>query len=175
MIKYAKVVNEDTGLCEVGIGTDSSFYESIGMRQIDVLESEIDNQWYLAEKCPQKTDEEKLADIKNKKRIENKSAYDAKIKNGIAFKETIYDCDDTATIRITGKTLKLTPDEPVLWFDYYCKPQTLSYEEFLALGDIVALNIEKVETKNCAIVNEIENAQTIQDVQAIVINYSEID
>lgn len=59
MIKYVKIVNEETGLVEVGLGTNASFYQSIGMTQLDVQQSDIDNNWYLAEKCPMKTDEEK--------------------------------------------------------------------------------------------------------------------
>ena len=30
MIKYAKIVNNKTGLCEVGIGTNEEFYASQG-------------------------------------------------------------------------------------------------------------------------------------------------
>ena len=59
MIKYAKIINNETGLCEVGLGTNSSFYQSIGMVQLDVQQSDIDNAWYLAEKCPMKSGEEK--------------------------------------------------------------------------------------------------------------------
>ena len=59
MIKYAKVINEQTGLVDVGVGTNVSFYQSIGMIPLEVQQSDIDNNWYLAEKCPMKTDEEK--------------------------------------------------------------------------------------------------------------------
>jgi len=59
MIKYAKIINEETGLCEVGIGSNSNFYESIGMSRVDVAQSDINGQWYLAEKCPLKTDKQK--------------------------------------------------------------------------------------------------------------------
>ena len=59
MIKYAKVINEETGLCEVGLGTNVGFYKSIGMIELDVQQSDIDNAWYLTEKCLMKTDEEK--------------------------------------------------------------------------------------------------------------------
>ena len=59
MIKYAKITNEQTGLCEVGIGTNAEFYQSIGMIELDVQQSDIDNSWYLAEKCPMKTDKQK--------------------------------------------------------------------------------------------------------------------
>ena len=59
MIKYAKITNEQTGLCEVGIGTNAEFYQAIGMTELDVQQSDIDNAWYLAEKCPMKTDKQK--------------------------------------------------------------------------------------------------------------------
>ena len=59
MIKYAKVINEETGLVDVGVGTNVNFYQSIGMTELDVQQSDIDNSWYLVEKCPMKTDEQK--------------------------------------------------------------------------------------------------------------------
>lgn len=59
MKKYAKIVDEDTGLCEVGLNTNIEFYKSIGMQELDVQQSDIDNLWYLVDKCLMKTDEEK--------------------------------------------------------------------------------------------------------------------
>ncbi len=58
MIKYAKIINEETKLCEVGIGTNSIFYESIGMTLQDVEQSEKDGQYYLTGYAPQYTEEE---------------------------------------------------------------------------------------------------------------------
>ena len=59
MIKYAKIINNETGLCEVGTGTNTEFYKSIGMAELDVEQSEKDGNWYLSEKCPHYTPEEK--------------------------------------------------------------------------------------------------------------------
>ena len=67
MIKYAKIANQETGLCEVGLGTNNQFYQSIGMEELDVQQSDIDNAWYLAEKCPMKTEEQK--ELEEKERI----------------------------------------------------------------------------------------------------------
>ena len=67
MIKYAKVTNQETGLCEVGLGTNTEFYQSIGMEELDVQQSDIDNAWYLTEQCPMKTDEEK--ELEERERI----------------------------------------------------------------------------------------------------------
>ena len=71
MIKYAKIINNETGLVEVGLGTNFKFYQSIGMTQLDVQQSDIDNNWYLTEKCPMKTDEEK--EREERKRLNNLS------------------------------------------------------------------------------------------------------
>lgn len=66
MIKYAQLVNEETGLCSIGTGTNIDFYKSIGMTELDVQQSDVDNNWYLIDKCPMKTDEEKELDEKKR-------------------------------------------------------------------------------------------------------------
>ena len=60
MRKYAKVINEETKACEVGLGTNSNFYQSIGMTEMDVEEA-YDGGWYVlgfAPKKPEPTKEE---------------------------------------------------------------------------------------------------------------------
>lgn len=52
MQKYAKVVNEETGACIVGLGDDAEYYESQGMTLMDVEES-ASGGWYLAGMAPQ--------------------------------------------------------------------------------------------------------------------------
>lgn len=46
MKKYAKVINEETKQCEVGLGTNVEFYKSIGMTEMDV-EQAYNGQWYV--------------------------------------------------------------------------------------------------------------------------------
>ena len=58
MIKYAKVINQETKQCEVGLGTNSAFYEKIGMTQQDVEQCEWNSQWYLAGSVPQEPAEQ---------------------------------------------------------------------------------------------------------------------
>ena len=53
MKKYAKVINEETKLCEVGDGTNSAFYQSIGMTEMEV-ELGYDGSWYVAGYAPAK-------------------------------------------------------------------------------------------------------------------------
>jgi len=59
MIKYCQIIDAETGLVAVADGTNVEYYKSIGMVERDVEQSDVDNQWYLAEKCPHKSEEEK--------------------------------------------------------------------------------------------------------------------
>lgn len=53
MKKYAKIINEETKLCEVGLGTNSKFYKSIGMTEMDV-EQAYNDLWYVKGYAPEK-------------------------------------------------------------------------------------------------------------------------
>ncbi len=67
MIKYAKVINAETKQCEVGVGSNTEFYQSIGMTEKDVEQCEWNGKWYLTGYCPAKpepTKEEKIAILK---------------------------------------------------------------------------------------------------------------
>ena len=62
LFKFAKVVNEETKLCEVGLGTNVAFYESIGMTEMEV-EQGYDGNWYLQGYAPERPIEEVQAKI----------------------------------------------------------------------------------------------------------------
>lgn len=56
---YAKIVDKEKMLCEVGTGTNSAFYESIGMELMDV-EQGYDGNWYVAGHAPKQPLEERI-------------------------------------------------------------------------------------------------------------------
>ena len=61
MIKYAKVINNETKECEVGLGTNTQFYISQGMTEQDV-ELAYTGNWYLAGYAPQKSHNDEIKD-----------------------------------------------------------------------------------------------------------------
>ena len=56
VMKFAKVENEETKACSVGVGPDDKFYKSIGMELMDV-EQAWNGSWYIAGYCPEKPKE----------------------------------------------------------------------------------------------------------------------
>ena len=63
MKKYARIVNEETKSCEVGLGTNSAFYKSIGMSEMEV-EQAYDGSWYVKGFAPEKPVEELQAQVR---------------------------------------------------------------------------------------------------------------
>lgn len=51
MIKHAKVVNQETKECQVGVGTNSKFYQSLGMVEMEV-EQAYNGAWYVKGYAP---------------------------------------------------------------------------------------------------------------------------
>ena len=50
---YARTIDENTKLCEVGTGTNTDFYQSIGMTEMEV-EQAYDGRWYVKGYAPEK-------------------------------------------------------------------------------------------------------------------------
>lgn len=65
----AKIINQETKQCEVGIGTNTKFYESIGMTEMEV-EQAYNGSWYVKGFAPEKPEAEinaqKVAELKQK-------------------------------------------------------------------------------------------------------------
>lgn len=64
----AKIINEETKQCEVGLGNDIEFYKSLGMSEMNV-EKAYNGNWYLEGYAPVKpspTLEEQLVELETK-------------------------------------------------------------------------------------------------------------
>lgn len=68
MIIYAKVIDENTKQCEIGVGTNDTFYRKIGMKKLDVKQCSWNGKWYLTGHVPQEPEEmvkqKRIAQIK---------------------------------------------------------------------------------------------------------------
>lgn len=53
MLKYAKIINDETQEVEVGLGNNEKYYISIGMSEMDV-DKAYDGRWYVVGYVPEK-------------------------------------------------------------------------------------------------------------------------
>ena len=73
MKKYAKVINEETKQCDIGDGTNTAFYQSIGMIEMDV-EQAYNGSWYIQGYAPVKPEP-----TKEEQQKAREEAYKAKV------------------------------------------------------------------------------------------------
>ena len=184
MIKYAKVINEQTGLCEVGIGTNSKFYKSIGMNEQDVSQSDIDGKWYLSDKCPMKSPEDKLAEAKQAKlneatdkaySFENKDALiTVSATNMMSRSSETYHIEETLTnnIKLSAYAQALDESETLPWNTKENVNVLLNKAACTTLTELMSqLNAKLWTVDFPTFLAQIEAAQTVEDVEAIEIVY----
>lgn len=184
MIKYAKVINNETGLCEVGIGTNSKFYKSIGMKEQDVSQSDIDGKWYLSDKCPMKSDEDKLAEAKQAKlneatdkaySFENKDALiTVNATNMMTRASELYHIEATLTnnIKLSAYAQSLDETSTLPWNTKENVNVLLNKAACTTLTELMSqLNAKLWTVDFPTFLAQIEAAQTVEDVEAIEIVY----
>lgn len=94
MLKYAKIINEQNQ-CEVGLGTNTDFYQSIGMQEMEV-EQAYDGSWYLLGFAPERP----LEELKALKREEINKARDNAEQGGFEYLGKMFDSDPVSCQRI---------------------------------------------------------------------------
>lgn len=184
MIKYAKVINEQTGLCEVGIGTNSKFYKSIGMKEQDVSQSDINGKWYLSDKCPMKSDEDKLAEAKQAKlneatdkaySFENKDALiTVSATNMMSRSSETYHIEATLTnnIKLSAYAQSLDETSTLPWNTKENVNVLLNKAACTTLTGLMSrLNAKLWTVDFPTFIAQIEAAQSVEDVEAIEIVY----
>lgn len=165
MLKYAKVINDQTKLCEVGIGTDSEFYLSIGMTEQEV-EQAYDGNWYLKGYAP----EQSLADLKIAKREEINRARDAAEQGGFSYLGKPFDSDTVSCLRIScaAQSMELAPSSSTI--TWTCQDNStidLTPTDLKGLVATLAMHSNTCHEKATALKEKIEAAQTAEELAAI--------
>jgi len=176
MQKYCKILDDKTGLVQLGAGCSDEYYKSIGMKLRNVEQSEIDELWYLSVKCPHYTDSEKLEIAKADKYAENDfKASEARY--GKEFTVTVQNQDCVFDTKQTTQADLLTAFAVCSTGATYDGWVTNNGVELdLTLEDVALISATFKEKSNVygkwnEYKQAIDNAETIANIEEIVINY----
>lgn len=165
MLKYAKVVNEKTKLCEVGLGTNSDFYKSIEMTEQDV-EQAWDGQWYLKGYAPKKP----LEELKTEKRAEINQARDAAEQGGFEYLGKTFDSDQISAQRISmaAQAMALAPGgATITWTCQDNSTIDLTAQELVGLVVALAQHSNTCHEKATALKVQIEACESAEELELI--------
>lgn len=103
MKKYAQIIDNETKLCNVGVGTNTNFYKSIGMKLLDV-EQAYDGQWYLQGYAPTKSDDEQALEELQKEQTSLETQI-AELKDNLLTATLVDDTEQIESIKAKYQTL----------------------------------------------------------------------
>lgn len=178
MQKYAKVEDEETGIVSVGVGTNTAFYESIGMTLQDV-EQGYDGAWYLASKVPSKplevSQEEKRNELKQKTdAFEQNLNTDMMIVSSLGYP---MNADRRSQQNVNGQLI-IMESTGLETISYRCGDnitRDLTAAQLKTLYSEILLNGNNLYQQKWAYEQQIANAQTAAECDAIEINFNMMD
>lgn len=165
MLKYAKVIDSETKACEVGIGTNAEFYQSIGMTEQEV-ELGYDGGWYLLGYAPKKP----LEELKAEKRAEINTARDKAEQGGFEYLGKVFDSDQISCLRMTSaaQAMALAPDEATItWTTQDNSTIDLNKEQLIGLVAALAQWSNSCHQKATALKAEVDKAKTAEELEKI--------
>ena len=165
MLKYRKVINNETHECEVGLGTDEDFYKSLGM-ELGEVEQTFDGRWYELGFVP----EPPLADLKLAKREEINRARDAAEQGGFSYLGNVFDSDTVSCLRIScaAQSMELAPSSSTI--TWTCQDNStidLTPTDLKGLVATLAMHSNACHEKATALKEKIEAAQTAEELAVI--------
>lgn len=176
MQKYCKIIDDKTGLVQLGAGCSDNYYKSIGMKLRNVEQSEIDKLWYLSAKCPHYTDAEKFEIAKANKYAENdfkasEARYNKEFTITVQNKVCVFDTKQTTQADLlTAFAVCSTGATYDGWITNNGVELDLTLED-VALISQVFKEKSNIYGKWNEYKQAIDNAETIADIEEIVINY----
>ena len=181
MIKYAQIIDEEKNIVSVGIGTDTDYYESIGMTEMDVEQGD-DGQWYVKGYAPQRP----LEELKDWKLAEIDAWTAAKITGGFTSEcsgELVrYDSDKDTQLTMQGIALNVNSELFAEKYPTGCPVRgypegsetkqifMLTPEQVMRWQAGLSMHIGTCKQNGWAKQAEVAAAQSKEDLEAIVLN-----
>ena len=177
MKKYAQIIDNETKLCNVGVGSNTDFYKSIGMELLDV-EQAYDGNWYLKGYAPSQPLEELKAE-----KLEALTAYAGQFDH--------YKCDDmyvtssiggykfNADIRsqtnMQGLIDVLADDATTLYKDYDNEFRTMTKADLVVLKSECLQNGQYLYQQKWTLQTKINACTSKEELDAIEIKFEMLE
>ena len=117
MIRYAKIENKNTKQVTYGVGTDINFYQSIGMTEMEIEQSDVDGLWYVSGYAPMKSEEQKQLEEQQRLLTEAKTKRAEEVASiTVEIDGMVFDGDEKAQERMArAVTMADSLDEETEW------------------------------------------------------------
>ena len=116
---------------------------------------------------------EELKKAKEVKLQENITKRDEYLLAGVVYKDVLFDSDTDQKINLQFYIPNMNDTDTVIWFGKDNQQLECTKEDLLAIGGLIGSLTNKVwSVQNPAYIEQINNAKTIEELNAININYN---
>lgn len=118
-----------------------------------------------------KTDKKAVNQAKEAKIIENDTARDEALNQGVIYKNVLFDSDTDQKVNLLAMVSAMDDEQTIVWYGKDNQPLECDKQDLINIGGLITTLHSFCWNKNAEIKDEINNAQTIEDVENIEINY----
>ena len=113
-----------------------------------------------------------LAEVKEEKIAENDAARDTALNQGVTYKDVLFDSDTDQKVNLLAIVSTMDETDTIVWFGMDNQPLECTKEDLINIGALITQLHSFCWNKNAIIKGAIDSALTVEDVEAIEIDYS---
>lgn len=161
--------NKLNGIGQCPCNGDNTFSVEITKEIYD----EIDKYTWDGEKLIINPDYDKilLENAKNTKIQDNDIARDEALNRGVVYKEILFDSDTDQKVNLLATVSMMSDTDTIEWFGMNNDSLICTKEDLLNIGGLITALHSFVWNKNAEIKEQIKEAETIEEVENIEVNY----
>lgn len=125
----------------------------------------------IVKKSEDEIEREALERAKREKIFENDNKREAAINSGVTYKGILFDSDTEQKANIIGSVLTMSETDTIIWYGMNNDAMECTREDLENIGALIAQLHSFCWTKNAEIKHLISLAETIEEVNAIKIDY----
>jgi hypothetical protein len=120
-------------------------------------------------------DNDILIQLKEQRIAENDGLRDTALLRGVTYNNVLFDSDTEQKTNLTAKFLMMSDTDTVTWYGMDNQALLCTKADILAIGQLIEELHSFCWENNAYIKEQIANAETVEEVNAIEINYDRAD
>ena len=113
-----------------------------------------------------------LQKAKEQKIVENDIARDIALNQGVVYKDVLFDSDTDQKVNLLAIVSTMSDDDTIVWYGKDNQPLLCNKQDLINIGGLITQLHSFCWNKNALIKAEINQAETVEEVEAIVIDYT---
>jgi hypothetical protein len=138
---------------------------------IEYIETDVITETIVYDETQEEADNRELQNAKNNKITQNDNLRDIALNQGVTYQNILFDSDTDQKVNLLAIVSTMGDEDTVEWFGMNNDVLICTKADLIAIGELITQLHTFCWTKNAEIKEAIAEAQTIEEVNEIEVNY----